>query len=169
MKKKHKHKLKQKLLNRIDRKYIGFHVYRSINENLPFIFWERLTDEPIPNGNFNDPAAALGQRFFYKLTQVDAEGNESAPITPKSTFTDHAGNQFEQNPLVDFAGYNMYRSADKDVPLDQWERRNEKPLPTTEYKDEGVESGEIYFYYVRAVDSKGTESAPSEIIRVIRK
>ena len=168
-KKKIRQKLKQKTLNRIDRKYIGFHVYRSVNENLPFIFWERLTDDPIPDGNFNDTAAAIGQRYFYKLTQVDANGNESAPITPQTTFTDHAGNQFDQNPLVDFAGYNMYRSADENVPLDLWERRNKELLPTTEYKDEGVQSGEIYFYYVRAVDSNGTESAPSEIMRVIRK
>lgn len=169
MKKKHKNKLKQKLLQRIDRKYIGFHVYRSVNENLPFAFWERLTDEPIPDGNFNDTAAGVGERYFYKLTQVDANGNESAPITPQTTYTDHAGNKFEQNPLADFAGYNIYRSADKKLPLDQWERRNEEPLESTEFKDEGVESGEIYFYYVRAVDSRGIESAPGEIVRVIRK
>ncbi len=166
---KHKNKLKRKLLQKIDKKYVGFHVYRSVNENLPFIFWERLTDEPIQNGNFNDQAAELGERYYYRLTQVDADGNETAPVMPKTTFTDHAGNRHAQNPLVDFVGYNMYRSADKDVPLKQWERRNKEPLPTTEYKDEGVQSGEIYFYYVRAVDSKGTESAPSEILRVIRK
>ena len=169
MKPKHRNKKKQKLLQRIEKRYVGFHVYRSVNENLPFIFWERLTDEPIKEGNFDDKAAELGQRYFYKLTQVDAGGNESAPITPKSTFTDHAGNQFEQNPLIDFAGYNIYRSAQKDVPLNQWERRNKEPLPTNEFKDEGVESGEIYFYYVRAVDSKGNESAPGEVVRVIRK
>ena len=167
--KKNRNKLKKKLLQRIDKKYIGFHVYRSVNENLPFIFWERITDEPIKEGNFNDPAAAIGERYFYKLTQVDANGNESAPITPKTTFTDHAGNSYAQNPLNDFAGYNIYRSAKNDTPLDQWERRNKEPLPTTEFKDEGVESGEIYFYYVRAVDSKGVESAPGEIVRVIRK
>jgi fibronectin type 3 domain-containing protein len=166
---KHKIKAKRKLLQKIDKRYIGFHVYRSVNENLPFMFWERLTDEPIHDGNFNDQADEIGQRYYYKLTQVDANGSESAPITPKSTFTDHVGNTFAQNPLVDFAGYNIYRSADKDVPLDQWERRNKEPLPTTEFKDEGVESGEIYFYYVRAVDSKGTESAPAEVVRVIRK
>ena len=169
MNKKHKHKSKKKLLQKIDNKFTGFHVYRSVNKNLPFIFWERLTDEPIKDGSFNDQAAEIGQRYFYKLTQIDANGNESAPITPQTTFTDHAGNSFEQNPLVDFAGYNMYRSADRNVPLDEWERRNKEPIPTTEYKDEGVESGEIYFYYVRAVDSHGTESAPSEIMRVIRK
>ncbi len=166
---KHKLKAKRKLLQKIDKKYVGFHVYRSVNENLPFVFWERLTDEPIRDGNFNDQAAELGQRYYYKLTQVDANGNESAPITPKSTFTDHAGNTYAQNPLVDFAGYNIYRSAGKNVPLDQWERRNKELLLTTEFKDEGVESGEIYFYYVRAVDLKGTESAPAEVVRVIRK
>ena len=169
MKKKLKNKLKQKLLQRIDRKYIGFHVYRSVNENLPFVFWERLTDDPIKDGNFNDEAAGVGERYFYKLTQVDAEGNESAPFMPQTTYTDHAGNVHAQNPLVDFAGYNIYRSAEKDVPLNQWERRNKEPLPTAEFKDEGVEPGEIYFYYVRAVDSSGTESAPGEIVRVIRK
>ncbi|HXG84324.1 MAG TPA: hypothetical protein VNI84_09875 [Pyrinomonadaceae bacterium] len=167
-----KHKIKQKrklFREKVDKKYVGFHVYRSVEENLPFIFWERLTDNPIQDGNFDDPAAEIGRRYFYKLTQVDAGGGESAPVTPKSSYTDHAGNRFEQNPLIDFIGYNMYRSADKDVPLEQWERRNAQPIPTTEYKDEGVVSGEIYFYYVRAVDSAGRESAPSEIMRVIRK
>ena len=157
------------LREKANRRYVGFHVYRSINESLPFEFWERITGEPIQDGNFSDQAAEIGTRYFYKLTQVDANGVESAPVTPKSTFTDHAGNKHAQHPLVDFAGYNMYRSIDKDVPLDQWERRNAEPIPTTQYKDEGVESGEIYFYYVRAVDSKGNESAPSEITRVVRK
>ena len=167
---KKKIKEKRKLLQqRANKQPIGYHVYRSVNENLPFVFWERLTDEPVAEGNFDDPTAEIGTRYFYKLTQIDASGNESAPITPKTTFTDHAGNQHEQNPLVDFVGYNMYRSANKNVPLDEWERRNDKPIPTTEYKDEGVQSGEIYFYYVRAVDSKGNESAPGEILRVIRK
>jgi fibronectin type 3 domain-containing protein len=169
MKAKSRKRLKQKLLNRIDRKIIGYHVYRSTDENLPFAFWARMTDEPIPEGSFNDPAAEIGKRYFYKLTQVFENGDESNPITPKTTFTDHSGQSFEQNPLVDFVGYNMYRSPDENAPLEQWERRNEKPIPTTEYKDEGVQSGAIYFYYVRAVDSKGNESSPSDIMRVIRK
>jgi hypothetical protein len=160
---------KKKLLQKVDKQIVGYHVYRSVNENLPFVFWERLTDEPIAEGNFNDPAAEPGTRYFYKLTQVYSDDSESAPVTPQTTFTDHAGNTYEQNPLVDFAGYNIYRSAERDVPLDRWERRNAEPLPTTEFKDEGVNPGEIYFYYIRAVDSRGTESAPGEVMRVIRK
>ena len=150
------------------RKVVGYHVYRSENENLPFEQWMRITDAPIKDGNFNDQAET-GKRFFYKLTEVDSRGKEGEPYAPKTTFTDHAGNRSAQNPLADFAGYNIYRSADQNVPLDQWERRNDKLLERTDFKDEGVESGEIYFYYVRAVDSKGTESAPGEIVRVIRK
>lgn len=166
---KNKHKHKSKLLPRVERKIIGYHIYRSTNENLPFAQWTRITDEPVPEGNFNDPAATPGQRYFYKLTQVSASGHESLPVTPQTSFTDHAGNRYEQNPLVDFVGYNIYRSADENVPLDRWERRNKEPLKTPEFKDEGVESGEVYFYYVRAVDSRGTESAPGEVVRVIRK
>ena len=150
------------------RKIVGYHVYRSEDENLPFEEWTKLTDAPIKDGNFNDQAGELGTRYFYKLTEVDSRGKEGEPCTPQSTYTDHAGNRFAQNPLGDFAGYNIYRSVDPNVPLDQWERRNKKLLPTTEFKDEGVSPGEIYFYYVRAVDSNGTESAPSEITRVIR-
>ncbi len=168
MKQKYKNKLKKKLLGKVDRQPIGYHVYRSVSESVPFMFWEKLTDEPVPEGDFSDLMGEIGGQYFYKATQVDANGKESAPITPQITYTDHAGNQYKQNPLVDFVGYNMYRSADKDVPLDQWERRNKEPIPTTSYTDEGVQSGEIYYYYVRAVDSNGTESAPGEIIRVIR-
>ena len=149
-------------------KVVGYHVYRSVKEDLPFAFWARLTDEPIPDGNFNDPAAEVGVRYFYKLTQVFENGDESSPITPKTSYTDHAGNTYNQNPLVDLVGYNIYRSADEKTPLEKWERRNLEPLKTTEFKDDGVTSGEVYFYYIRAVDSKGNESAPGEITRVIR-
>lgn len=149
-------------------KTIGYHVYRSEDETAPFEQWTRVTDQPIKDGNFNDQAEQ-GKRFFYRLTEVDSRGNESEPYTPKQTFTDHAGNKYEQNPLKDFAGYNIYRSADQGVPLDQWEKRNAELLRTTDFKDEGVESGEVYFYYVRAVDTHGTESAPGEVVRVIRQ
>jgi fibronectin type 3 domain-containing protein len=161
--------LRRKLKQNRSPKVIGYHVYRSESETLPFMFWARMTDDPIPESTFNDPAADIGKRYFYKLTQVFENGDESQPVSPKVGFTDHSGKSFEQNPLTDFAGYNMYRSADENVPLDQWERRNSSPIPTTEFRDEGVTSGEIYFYYVRAVDSIGTESSPSEVTRVIRK
>lgn len=167
---KKKIKQKQKMLReKAAQRRGGFHVYRSVNENLPFAFWERVTDAPVAEGSFNDRTAEVGQRYFYRLTQIDQNGNESEPFAPQTTFTDHAGNKFAQNPLADFAGYNIYRSADENAPLENWERRNDAPLESLEYRDEGVKSGEVYFYYIRAVDSRGVESAPGEIMRVIRK
>lgn len=166
--KKKRNKEKRDLSVRVEKKRLRYHVYRSEDESLPFKQWTRLTTEPIEEIDFNDEVAEPGRRYFYRLTKVNSRGGESLPYVPKTTYTDHAGNRHQQNPLTDFAGYNMYRSAKRDTPLEQWERRNTSLLPTTEFKDEGVESGEIYFYYVRAVDSKGTESAPSEVMRVIR-
>jgi hypothetical protein len=169
MKNRLKNKLRKKVLGKIERKVVGYHLYRSVSPEVPFIFWERITDEPVPEGAFSEPGDSPGTRYYYKTTQVYADGTESKPISAKTTYTDHAGNQYEQNPLVDFVGYNIYRSADASVPLDQWERRNKEPLKTTSFTDEGVQSGEIYYYYVRAVDSRGTESAPGEVVRVLRK
>ena len=61
---------------------IGYHVYRSENENAPFEDWTRITENPIKDGNFND-SAETGKRFFYKLTEVDSKGVEGKPYTPK--------------------------------------------------------------------------------------
>lgn len=160
---------KKKLRQAVERQWVGCHVYRSTNPALPFALWERLTDEPIPDGQFDDPAAGVGIRYYYKITRVDANGRESAPADPQVAYTDHTGNRFEQNPLVDFVGYNIYRSADVNVPHEQWERRNAAPIKSSEFKDEGVNAGEVFYYYVRAVDSMGNESAPGDVTRVIRK
>ena len=168
MKNRLKNKLRKKVLGKIERKVAGYHIYRSVSAEVPFIFWERITDEPVPEGDFTEPGDDPGTRYYYKMTQVYTDGTESKPITPQTTYRDHAGNVYEQNPLVDFVGYNLYRSADPTVPLEKWERRNKEPLKTTSFTDEGVQSGEIYYYYVRAVDSRGTESAPGEVMRVIR-
>ena len=168
MKNRLKNKLRKKVLGKIERKVVGYHLYRSPSQEVPFVLWERITDEPVSEGEFSETVDSLGARYYYKTTQVYADGSESKPISAKTTFTDHAGNVYEQNPLVDFVGYNMYRSADPTVPLDRWERRNKEPLKTTSFTDEGVQSGEIFYYYVRAVDSRGTESAPGEVMRVIR-
>lgn len=154
---------------KLQRKPIGYYVYRADDESLPFPKWERITPEPILEGNFSDPASEHGKRFFYKLTQVFSNGEESLPIDANTTFVDHGGNEFAENPLRGFAGYNIYRSADETTPLEEWERRNINPVPDESFKDEGVESGEVYFYFVRAVDSDGNESAPGEIFRVVRQ
>ena len=55
-------------------------------------------------------------------------------------------------------GYNIYRS---DVSGSGYTRLNASPVQELSYLDSSVEPGKIYFYIVKAVDAKGTESAPS--------
>jgi fibronectin type 3 domain-containing protein len=45
----------------------------------------------------------------------------------------------------------------------QWMKINKTLLDRTTYKDENVQPGVKYYYYVTAVDTSGNESDPSEV------
>lgn len=53
----------------------GYHVYRSL---LPGTGFERLTREPLQVQSFADTSVQPGTRYYYAVTALDAEGNESA-------------------------------------------------------------------------------------------
>jgi hypothetical protein len=55
-------------------------------------------------------------------------------------------------------GYNVYRI---DVPPSIWAKINRDLVRSTTYEDDTVEPGHSYSYYIRSVDAKGNESAPS--------
>ena len=60
------------------------------------------------------------------------------------------------------AGYNVYREFQHGGPV----KLTPQIIPGTQYTDTTVKRGRTYSYYVTSVDSKGTESAPSERITV---
>ncbi len=62
------------------------------------------------------------------------------------------------NAVNGASGYNLYRS-----PLSGggWVKVNSAPLSGTSYTDTGLRNGQIYYYVVTALDSKGNESAYS--------
>lgn len=60
-------------------------------------------------------------------------------------------------------GYNIYLSTDPKLPLDQWIRKNDKPVPTTSFTSEDLTPGTTYYCYVTAINAFGVESPPSEI------
>ena len=62
------------------------------------------------------------------------------------------------SPIV---GYNVYRRGTSGVV-----RLNLEPVPATTYIDTTVQAGETYFYVTKAVNAKGTESTPSNEVRV---
>jgi fibronectin type 3 domain-containing protein len=61
----------------------------------------------------------------------------------------------------DFAGYHVDRREEDG----DFRRVTEQLLPTPEYLDTGVASGQPYWYRVTAVDQSGNESAPSPEVR----
>jgi|SRR5580700_9774719 hypothetical protein len=58
--------------------------------------------------------------------------------------------------------YNVYRRGLTGEPL----KLNSGPAQNTSYVDSPVEAGQIYFYTVKAIDSKGTPSTPSNEVKV---
>jgi predicted phage tail protein len=71
---------------------------------------------------------------------------------------------FPANTESDIAGYNLYRSLDKDLPKEQWVKLNGELLTRTTYQDDKVESGKTYYYYLTAVDTTGNVSPPSDVV-----
>jgi predicted phage tail protein len=70
---------------------------------------------------------------------------------------------FAANKETDIAGYNIFRSTDPNLPKGSWTKLNQDLLTRTNYRDDKVESGKTYYYYIVAVDTAGNVSQPSEV------
>jgi predicted phage tail protein len=70
---------------------------------------------------------------------------------------------FVANKETDIAGYNIFRSTDPNLPKGSWTKLNPELLTRTNFRDDKVESGKTYYYYIVAVDNAGNVSAPSEV------
>ena len=70
---------------------------------------------------------------------------------------------FAANKETDIAGYNIYRSTDPNLPKQSWTKLNPELLTRTNFRDDKVESGKTYYYYIVAVDNAGNVSQPSEV------
>ena len=68
------------------------------------------------------------------------------------------------NPEPDIAGYLIYRSTDPNLAKDKWTILTPALLTRTTLTDENVERGKTYYYYIRAVDTAGNKSQPSEVV-----
>jgi hypothetical protein len=59
----------------------GYHVYRQelTASNQPLGSSQRLTQTPVAGPAFHDASAVAGHHYVYRVTAVDANGNESPP------------------------------------------------------------------------------------------
>jgi hypothetical protein len=62
----------------------GYHVYRQelTASNQPIGASQRLTQTPVTGPAFHDSTAVAGHHYAYRVTAIDATGNESPPSAP---------------------------------------------------------------------------------------
>lgn len=162
---------------------IGYNIYRSTSEKETA---KLLNNEPVKATDFKDEFFVFEKDYFYFVRAVSVgletepvESSESniikfrgvdnfAPSSPAAITIAAAPGTisifFAVNPEKDIAGYKIYRSEDKDVPLANWTLLTTGLLNTNTFQDTRVESGKTYFYYLTATDKTGNVSEPSEIV-----
>ncbi|MFW6208224.1 MAG: fibronectin type III domain-containing protein [Spirochaetota bacterium] len=163
-----------------------YHVYRSDTFEGEFT---RINAKPVPfdTPDFTDTRVVRGQAWFYRISAVDAAGNESAPCgavtiipadsEPPAAVSGLTGEvdaekrsvrlRWDPSGEADLKGYFVYRmQADENM-------LRITPVPITpekrpEFSDrsahkQGLLPGAEYHYLVSAVDNSGNESARSSI------
>lgn len=165
---------------------LGYNIYRSArSQNEPA--QTPLNLRPVNALSFADQTFNFGEEYVYVVRAVSlgtggepVESLNSQPVevkpvdtfrpAPPTGLTAAAAPTplrisvfFAANQERDIAGYNLYRSNDPNLPLEQWTKLNRGLLERTTFQDEAVRSGERYFYYVTAVDKSGNVSPPSEV------
>lgn len=153
----------------------GYNVYRSING----AGFTKINPSLIvkPTSQYNDTDAPVNVAATYYVKAVDNSNNESAAsntatgtrlpdVTPPAapanlTATGSASGialDWNNNSESDLAGYNVYRSESAAGPF---AKINPALLTSSSYNDTSAVEAITYYYYVRAVDVSGNESAPS--------
>lgn len=165
---------------------LGYNVYRSTATAEQSGAPKLLNETPIAKTKFSDKSFEFDLKYFYFVRSVSIGGDGNPveslesntvnvfgkdifpPGAPTAITIAAAPNNlsifFAFNPEKDIAGYKLYRSSDKSIPLSQWENITPELLKTNTFQDTKVEAGKTYYYYLQAVDRAGNVSQPSEIV-----
>jgi hypothetical protein len=161
---------------------LGYNVYRAASDK-GFV---KLNDQPLAATQYADRNFTFGQTYSYLVravslgtggSQTESLDSEIKTVQPRDLYPPSKPVEprlgavpgrisifITANPERDVAGYNIYRSADPDLPLERWTRINGALVTRTTFEDSSVESGKKYYYYVTAVDTAGNTSAPSDVV-----
>ena len=162
---------------------LGYNVYRSTSEKEPA---KLLNKTPVTATGFDDEFFDFDKQYYYFVRGVSV-GTEAEPVesaesnvlrfkavdtfapSPPAAITLAAAPGtisifFAVNPEKDVVGYRIYRSEDRQTPLDKWTPLTPELLKTNTYQDTRVESAHTYYYYLTATDKAGNVSEPSEIV-----
>jgi predicted phage tail protein len=163
---------------------LGYDVYRR-SRGAAAATDTPLNQAPTTRLEFDDRNFKFGEKYSYFVRSVSlgtlgkpvesldsntAEANPvdiyppSAPARP--TIGPSPGRLslfWAANPEPDVAGYLIYRSIDPNLPK-PWNQLTTALWTRTTFTDENVEAGRTYYYYIRAVDTSGNKSDPSEVV-----
>lgn len=162
---------------------LGFNIYRIEDEKNA---QKLLNSSPITANEFADKSFEFDKSYTYFLRTVSLGSNgqpiessdsDVVKITPKDTFPPAAPSAvtiaaapntisifFASNVENDIAGYQIYRSTNRNLPKTDWTLLTPQLLTTNTFQDSNVESGKTYYYYVTAVDRFKNISEISEIV-----
>ena len=161
---------------------LGYNIYRASEKEITA---KLLNPTPVTSNEFLDKSFEfdLNYKYFVRAVSlgtnaepVESQESNIVEISPKDTFAPSAPTGitlaatpntisifFASNNEKDILGYQIFRSTDQT----NWQKLNDKPLPTNTFQDTKVESGKTYYYYLIAVDKFGNESERSEIVNEI--
>ena len=162
---------------------LGYNIYRRAGSDADA---KILNKTPLRDTNYTDEFFEFVTNYSYFVRTVSL-GSDGAPIEslssntfnvkPADTFAPTSPNAitiaaapnvisifFAANIEKDIAGYGIYRSTDKEIPLENWELLTPEILKNNTFSDSKVEAGKTYYYYLIAVDKFGNESQPSEVV-----
>lgn len=158
----------------------GYNVYRSTSSFSDIAQATKLNNQLVTETSYTDASVSRGTTYYYRLTAVDNEGNESdlseqvsatpqdvsPPAPPTDLSASVSGEQVDlgwsANSESDVAGYNVYRSTVSFDATGSATKLNSSLITGTSYTDSDTELGTTYYYRVTAVDSDRNESGLSE-------
>ena len=165
---------------------LGYNVYR-LDESQNELSQTPINSALVSGTTYADRNFKFGNDYRYLVrsvslgtggAQVESLNSNAVAVQPRDVFAPAPPERpsiapdpsfgrlaifFAANKETDIAGYNIYRSTDPNLPKQNWTKLNPELLTRTNFRDEKVESGKTYYYYIVAVDNAGNVSAPSEV------
>jgi fibronectin type 3 domain-containing protein len=102
----------------------------------------------------------VAAKHFLSEASISRSQQQSSASAPAPAGPRHSVNLSWKPSTSAVVGYNVYRRGPWGVI-----KLNSKPVTETSYVDRSVLPGETYFYVIKAVSTKGTESTASNEIR----
>ncbi|WP_406862138.1 PA14 domain-containing protein [Streptomyces sp. HUAS MG47] len=166
----------------------GYHVYRSTSRPVALTAANRVSgDKPLSGSWYQGPLPQTGDTYYYVVTAVDTQGNESAASGTAEFYTrdktgpvDTAYNakavedergvtltwDTSQATSADFVGYVVLRYDRPRTEPGRTIVEVGKNIRGTSFTDAAPPPGATYYYSVVAVDGAGNGGIPSDEMAV---